>query len=181
MQQNVDPGSAIAQQYGLERSPLWPEAERQHRLLEPSCVACGYTGPGLQVHHILPFHFCHLLGRPELELDQRNLITLCEGATNHHLLLGHLHNWQSYNKEVRSDAVGAFHGMTDAQILADSAWQEKEQNRPLALVHMSDADTTAFKLLMDTMYPLPVATVTVEVTVQASVEIQAPPTVAASE
>jgi hypothetical protein len=30
------------------------------------------------VHHIFPFHYCIALGRPDLELDDRNLITLCE-------------------------------------------------------------------------------------------------------
>ena len=33
-------------------------------------------GP-VQVQHIFPFHYCVALGRPDLELDERNLITLC--------------------------------------------------------------------------------------------------------
>jgi hypothetical protein len=36
----------------------------------------------VQVHHIFPFHDCVALGRPDLELDERNLITLCGKSHN---------------------------------------------------------------------------------------------------
>jgi len=42
------------------------------------CKPGTNTRAGLQVHHIFPFHYCIALGRPDLELDDRNLITLCE-------------------------------------------------------------------------------------------------------
>ncbi len=43
--------------------------------------------------NIFPFHYCIALGRPDLELGQRNLITLCEDeaghpADNHHYEAG---------------------------------------------------------------------------------------------
>ncbi len=152
MQQNTDPGAALAAEYGLQRSPEWPEAEKKHRQIEPDCVACG-SAANLNVHHILPFHFCILLGRPELELDQRNLITLCEGTTNHHLLLGHLDNWQSYHKNVKTDAPGPFKGMTDQEIRANELWQQLMKNRPAAWEQMNDNDKAAFRQLMDLMYP----------------------------
>jgi hypothetical protein len=163
MQQFLDPGAQVALQQGLQRSPEWPRVERDHRQLEPVCMACGSTD-NLQVHHVLPFHFCILLGRPELELDQRNLITLCQGQNNHHLLLGHLDDWQSYNQAVRSDVAGPFHGMAGDSIRADTEWQAKEMKRPAVWGQMSDADKTAFKLLMDTLYPPEGATVSTQVT-----------------
>jgi hypothetical protein len=163
MQQHHDPGAQVAGQQGLQRSPQWPMVAGEHLQLEPVCRACGSTD-NLQVHHVLPFHFCILLGRPELELDQRNLITLCEGANNHHLLLGHLDDWQSYNQEVRLDVAGPFYGMAGASIRANPAWQTEEKKRPPAWAQMSDAAKAAFRLLMDTLYPLEGATVSTQVT-----------------
>ncbi len=122
-----DHGAEIASKHGHARSPEWERVEREHRLREPACVACGYKGKGLQVHHIHPFHL-----HPELELDQNNLITLCEvKGRDHHLLLGHLDEWESYNKDVRADATGHFHRKTEAQIRAHPLWLKKVQNRPM--------------------------------------------------
>src|SRR5258708_4754189 len=69
----TDHGARIAVLHGKKRSSEWPRVEKEHRLHEPACVACGYQGPGIQVHHVRPFHL-----HPNLELDPRNLITLCE-------------------------------------------------------------------------------------------------------
>ncbi len=127
MPERRDHGAEVARQHGHERSPEWERVEREHRLREPACVACGHTGEGLQVHHIQPFHL-----HPELELDQNNLITLCEVKEyDHHLLLGHLDEWESYNKDVRTDAAHQFHGKTAEQIRADPRWQEKMKHRPM--------------------------------------------------
>jgi len=147
-----DPGAQEAAKYGLYRSYKWPETEKVHLMLEPACVACG-RGTYLQVHHILPFHFCILLGRPELELDQRNLITLCSGPDNHHLLLGHLDDFQSYHKDVRMAATGPYKGLTMAAIRADAAWQMLVKGRPPAWEQMTDEEKGAFRQLMDAMYP----------------------------
>jgi len=88
-------------------------------------VVCGYKGKKLHVHHIKPFHL-----HPQLELDPRNLITLCEArGRDHHLLLGHLGTWESYNEHIRDD-VKRFHRKTAAQIRADAAWQRKMTQRP---------------------------------------------------
>lgn len=94
---------------------------------EPACMACGHRGRGLQVHHIKPFHL-----HPNLELDPNNLITLCEiKGREHHLLLGHLDDWESYNPNVRAD-VKHFHKKSDSQIRADPTWQKKMLHRPKA-------------------------------------------------
>ncbi|GCE29115.1 hypothetical protein KDA_45990 [Dictyobacter alpinus] len=78
------------------------------------------------MHHIKPFHLY-----PELELDPGNLITLCEikGRT-HHLLIGHLDDWQSYNLRVRADTKRYSHQSATA-IKASPAWQKEVEHRPM--------------------------------------------------
>jgi 5-methylcytosine-specific restriction endonuclease McrA len=120
-----DHGLHIARQHGHERSFQWRRVQKEHLLREPRCVVCGYKGKKLQVHHIEPFHL-----HPHLELDPHNLITLCEArGRDHHLLLGHLGEWQSYNEHIRQD-VKRFHRKTAAQIRADAVWQKKVHLRP---------------------------------------------------
>ena len=120
-----DHGREIARQHGHDRSPEWPRVAREHLLREPTCQVCGYKGQGLQVHHIKPFHL-----HPKLELDPENLITLCEiKGRDHHLLIGHLDDWESFNVNVRRDTK-VFHRMSDAQIRANPTWQKEERQRP---------------------------------------------------
>ena len=120
-----DHGLETARKHGVERSPRWPHVEKEHLLHEPSCAACGYRGKGLQVHHIKPFHL-----HPDLELDPRNLITLCEiKGRDHHLLIGHLDNWESYNVNVRED-VKRYYGKSANEIKRDIHWQKAVAKRP---------------------------------------------------
>ncbi len=122
---SVDHGAHVARKHGLERSPEWPRVEHEHRKREPACAACGYKGKHIQVHHVKPFHL-----HPHLELDPNNLITLCcARGRDHHLLLGHLDSWHSYNEHVRADAKH-FHHKSAAQIRADIHWQKKMALRP---------------------------------------------------
>lgn len=120
-----DHGWEVARRHGHERSSEWPRVEKEHLLREPACAACGYKGRGLQVHHIKPFHL-----HPNLELDPGNLITLCEiKERDHHLLIGHLDDWESYNPNVRTD-VKRFHKENARQIRANPAWQKEMLRRP---------------------------------------------------
>jgi 5-methylcytosine-specific restriction enzyme A len=92
------------------RSTHWRSVRAAHLKLQPTCQVCG-TSDKLNVHHVLPFHL-----HPDLELEQDNLITLCEGADGGcHLRFGHLWSWHSFNKSVRSDAI---------------AWSRKKAKRP---------------------------------------------------
>lgn len=121
-----DPGETVARLYGRSRSPQWPMVAREHLQKEPACVVCGYRGRGLQVHHIKPFHLF-----PDLELDPNNLITLCEvKGRDHHLLLGHLDDWESYNLNIRTDAK-RFHKESARQIKAEPIWQDEVMRRPM--------------------------------------------------
>jgi hypothetical protein len=120
-----DHGERVGKKHGQERSPEWDEVARAHRKREPACVVCGYRGRKIQVHHIKPFHL-----HPHLELDPDNLITLCEArGKHHHLLLGHLSSWHSYNEHVRVDAK-YFRHKSAREIKASRRWLEKVEKRP---------------------------------------------------
>ncbi len=155
---HVDHGAVEGARHGIARSPDWPRVQRAHLQAQPQCAACGESGPGLQVHHIFPFHYCVALGRPDLELDQRNLITLCEteqgqSGANHHLLIGHLDDFQSSNLDVEADAKDTFHGMDAAAIRADPRWKQKEADRLAPLDRMTDADKADFQARMNERFP----------------------------
>ncbi len=157
----IDYGAIEAARFGISRSPLWPDVEKAHRKLQPTCVACASgtnTSAGLQVHHIFPFHYCIALGRPDLELDQRNLITLCEDepgkpGQDHHLLVGHLDDFQSSNLAVVDDAQQSFHGMTAAQIRANALWLQKEVAKLKPLDQMTQQDKDDFTNQMNKRFP----------------------------
>ena len=82
---------------GSKRSSHWPAVEHAYRKLHPVCEACG-SDVRLNVHHKHPFHL-----HPELELDPNNLITLCMGSDECHLLIGHGDNFRAYNPNVVED------------------------------------------------------------------------------
>ena len=90
----------LVRAYDPRRSSQWPRVRREHLKREPACQACR-TGDKLEVHHIHPFHL-----RPELELDDSNLVTLCEKPGHDcHFVFGHFHNWRRWNPNVREDAA----------------------------------------------------------------------------
>jgi len=156
-----DRGAVTAKQYGYERSPEWPKVAEEHLKTEPHCVACKPgTNPQakLQVHRIFPFQYCIALGRPDLELDQRNLITLCENekdhpADDHHLLVGHLDEFKSFNPDVEQDARTTFHGMTAAEIRTDSRWNQKVAVRPKPLEEMTTQEKANLLAEMNKRFP----------------------------
>lgn len=79
------------------RSPKWHSVRKQHLKKNGRCAACGSTKK-LEVHHIKPVH-----KNPELELDPKNLITLC--ANPCHIVFGHLMNFKSWNINVINDCA----------------------------------------------------------------------------
>ena len=158
----TDFGSLEAARYGFTRSHAWPATRNRHLKIEPYCIACSQaikSSAPRQVHHIFPFHYCLALGRPDLELDHRNLVTLCERepghpAENHHLLIGHLNDFQSSNLDVITDATTTFFGMSAAQIKQAKNWLLKEAVRLKPLDQMTENDKANFKARMDAHFPL---------------------------
>lgn len=90
--------------YEGPRSSEWVQVRSDFVRKHPRCEACG-SGYNLNVHHIEPFH-----QRPDLELVEDNLITLCR---EHHFRIGHdpdgpgprKPSWLESNPNVRSDAA----------------------------------------------------------------------------
>jgi len=91
------------------RSSRWETVRKSHLKSFPTCAACG-CDEHVQVHHIKPFHLY-----PELELEQSNLITLCENKEYQcHLNVGHLGSWKKENPNVVDDAFNALVKRRDA-------------------------------------------------------------------
>jgi hypothetical protein len=134
--------------FRLKRSPHWPKARKAFLALHPKCYACGSTGSP-NVHHMYPFHFVVLCGRPDLELDPRNYITLCTLKDNeHHVLLGHLDDYESYNPDVKT-FVKTYHGKDSAFIRQDAKFLNAKAHKPIHLELMSKAVKSAFKTMLD--------------------------------
>jgi len=85
---------------GDKRSSKWATIRKKFLETNNRCEVCGERKK-LEVHHIKPFK-----DYPELELDPKNLITLCESKENGvtcHLLFGHLGNYRCINPNVIKD------------------------------------------------------------------------------
>lgn len=90
--------------YEGPRASEWVQVRNEFVRRHPRCEACG-SAYNLNVHHIIPFH-----QRPDLELVEDNLITLCR---EHHFRIGHdpdgkgprKPSWLESNPNVRSDAA----------------------------------------------------------------------------
>ena len=139
--------------FSLPRSPQWPEV--QHACLEQNqykCAACGVQGKGLvQVHHIIPFQYCVVYGRPELEFNPKNLMPLCEGpgTNDHHVAIGHLGDFQHLNQDVLVDITGPWKDLAKAVIekLSDFLARRRWPVKPV-----SADDQTALIALMNQWY-----------------------------
>ncbi len=93
------------------RSSKWPKKRKAHLKEHPNCANCGKKKIfGMQVHHIVPFHV-----DPSKELDDDNLLTLCDNPRCH-LDKGHLGYFRSWNENVLYDCA---------------IWFLKYKNRPL--------------------------------------------------
>lgn len=77
------------------RSPKWSTIRNQHLKQQPNCMLCGSPHKP-EVHHIIPVHV-----DPTRELDQDNLVTLCDKYC--HFIFGHLMNWKSWNPDIIKD------------------------------------------------------------------------------
>ena len=163
----IDHGALEASRHAVARSPRWHHVELAHLAAHPHCACCApvatsaasITLVGVQVHHIFPFHYAIALGRPDLELDDRNLITLCEAeegkpAADHHLLVGHLDDFKSSNLAVVLDATSTFFGMSADAIRGDHRWLAAKASRLKPLDQMTDQDKADFVAAMNARFPV---------------------------
>lgn len=156
-----DPGAKVAAKHRLKRSPNWRKAEKAHLKIQPWCVACspqrkGFIAAilrpwkGIRVHHIWPFHLVYMIGRPDLEFDQRNLLTLCD---DHHFLLGHLGSWASFNPHVKHLCI-RFFGKSHQHIQADTEWLRFQSERSKDLASMTEDEKAEIRVKLDTKMPI---------------------------
>lgn len=140
----------------VARNPHWPSVEKAILQKHPKCLACDVTD-ALQVHHVHPFHYCIGVGRPDLELDERNLVVLCETESkkpmdNHHLLIGHGGDFKLYNSHVLEDAK-AWYGMKSKKIQESAQFKERQANRPKAFQDMTYDEKKAYRDMLDKELP----------------------------
>lgn len=81
------------------RSPRWGTVRKKHLLTQPACAACGST-KSLEAHHLVPVQV-----DKSRELDPENLITLCGGKRNCHLVVGHGWDWSKYRPDAKDLAA----------------------------------------------------------------------------
>lgn len=79
-----------------QRSKNWKKTRELYLKIHPCCEVCGSCVKP-EVHHIIPVHIDE-----SKELDQENLITLCDKYC--HFIFGHLMNWRSHNPDIINDA-----------------------------------------------------------------------------
>jgi 5-methylcytosine-specific restriction endonuclease McrA len=104
-----------------KRSPEWDNVRNKFILQNGKCAACDSTKE-LQVHHIQPFHL-----HPELELDAKNLITLCMSDENCHLSIGHGGSFKAYNSNVVEDSLSCkYANLTTRKLITESAKKNRK-------------------------------------------------------
>lgn len=79
--------------FGAKRHNDWPKIRKEWLRGNPTCAVCKKKAR--TPHHKKPVHLF-----PEEELNFNNLVTLCSTC---HLLIGHLKNYRSYNKDIDID------------------------------------------------------------------------------
>ena len=110
----------------------------------------------------LPVHIIQFVQTKErgiLEIDDRNLISLCETeenapSPNHHLRAGHSGDFQSSNTNIRQDAK-VFFRMDEATIEKNAHYLENVKNRLKPWAQMTDQDKKDLTALIDRLYPVP--------------------------
>jgi hypothetical protein len=143
--------------HNQKRSPEWPKVMHDYLSKHPACEACGKVG-AVNVHHVAPFEFIINFGRPELELDENNLITLCESESgkpeeNHHIEIGHAGDFKKANLNVRQDA-SRYYGETLVQLKENTQFMEEIKANALPpLDQLTPEQKTYFQNWLDTTYP----------------------------
>lgn len=77
-----------------KRSSKWGKLQKEFLENNSRCALCDGT-ENLNVHHKKPFHLY-----PELELEESNLITLCMGEKDCHLLIAHGNNFSYFCEKL---------------------------------------------------------------------------------
>jgi hypothetical protein len=152
MAEVLDHGAKVAKVHGVKRSPHWGSLENWFKKRFGEVCPISGLSP-VQIHHAFPFHDCYLAGRPDLELALENLYALYSGGSGgadegHHLIVGHLGNFKSYNPDLRA-CLKKWKGLTVAQIKALPKWKALVAKKPLSFPQMSPKQQIAFRAVLD--------------------------------
>lgn len=80
----------------FDRARGWTSLRNEWIASHSTCACCGIDTQ-LAVHHVKPLHLF-----PELELDDTNLITLCQRPERFcHYIFGHFFDWMAYNPDIK--------------------------------------------------------------------------------
>lgn len=148
----LDHGAKVAKAHGVKRSSHWGSLENWYKKRFGGVCPISGLSP-VQIHHSFPFHDCLLAGRPELELALENLYSLYSGGVGgadegHHLIVGHLGNFKSYNPYLKT-CLKTWKGLTVVQIKALPRWKELAAKKPLSFIQMSPRQQIAFRAVLD--------------------------------
>jgi len=84
-------------------------AKARHRKGEPFCAVCWikptFWGRNNDVHHRVPVHVA-----PGIACEDSNLVTLCRSC---HWNIGHMMNWQDWNKNLDATMAAIRKAWTD--------------------------------------------------------------------
>lgn len=108
MPQSIEAANKGKQKSGIARSTKWP-AVRRRILKGAQCAACG-SQDKLRAHHVES-----VTDAPHRELDETNIIVLCESGIDYncHLMIGHNGEWQQSNPFARQDAEARQRELSD--------------------------------------------------------------------
>lgn len=135
------------------RHKKWDTAQAQWMRKHPQCAVCGEIACKRNVHHKLPLTYLHAINRLDLELDERNLITLCvESDMQHHALVGHLNFYSSFNPWLMQ-TVAMCKGKTAKEIFDLAEFQQMVNNRPKPVHQMNAKELDELKQLTQRTFP----------------------------
>lgn len=152
---STDCGAMVAAKHGTRRSSKWPKVAKKFLKKNPACAICGSIS-NVQVHHIINFEIVISLGRPDLELDERNLIQLCQSEdgkeeNNCHLKYGHSGSFFRFNPNIRED-VERYKGIPYASLNEDGKKDVRNGSLP-SFDKMTPEQIDFVKSLIEKLYP----------------------------
>lgn len=135
-----------------KRSPHWPGVDRAFLRANPLCRVCGRP-KAVQAHHRYPYHYVVGVGRPDLELDPRNLMSLCaDSKEDHHILIGHLGCYESYNPNLEH-WVTRSQGRSSSHIKVLGGFHAALASRPKFMALMNLQEKTTLRAQLDEAFP----------------------------
>lgn len=89
---------------GEKRSSQWRKTKKAYYAkYGKRCAFCG-SKKKIELHHIIPFNV-----DPSLELEESNLLPLCDGGGDNGMkschFFAHLGDWKRFNPNIREDCL----------------------------------------------------------------------------